>query len=76
MNIITLTGVPALALDSGEELILEFGQGLCFGNTMEKSLINPIQCLKFRIQICIEPTDPHRKLVIQASEDLFAPMEI
>ena len=41
---------------------------------MEKSLINPNQCQKFRIQICNDPTDPHRKLVIEASEDLLIPM--
>ena len=41
---------------------------------MEKSLINPNQCQKFGIQICDEPTDPQRKLGIEASEDLFTPM--
>ena len=33
------TGVTALTLDSGEVVILEFVQGLWFGNRIEKSLI-------------------------------------
>ena len=52
-----------------------FGQGFWFGNRMEKSLINPNQRRKFGIQICNYPTDPHRKLEIEASEDLFIPMK-
>ena len=63
-----------MTLDSGDVVILEFGQGLWFGNSMEKSLINPNQYLKFGIQICNDLTDTHRKLVIEASEDLFIPM--
>ena len=65
-----------MALDSGEVVILEFVQGLWFVNRMEKSLINLIQFQKFGIQICNDPTDPHRKLVIEASEDLFVPMKM
>ena len=41
---------------------------------MEKSLINPNQRKKFEIQICDEPTDPNRKLGIEASEYLFIQM--
>ena len=74
MNVPICTGVTALKLDSGEVVILEFGKGLWFGNRMEKSLIKPNQCRKFVIQICYDPTDPHRKLGIEASEDLFIPM--
>ena len=65
INVPICTGVTYLTLDSGEALILEFGQGLWFGNRMEKSLINPNQCQKFGIKICDDPTDPHRKLVIE-----------
>ena len=74
MHVPIFTSVTALTLDSGGVLILEFGQGLWFENRMEKSLINPNQCQKFGIQICNEPTDPHRKLGIESSEDLFIPM--
>ena len=41
---------------------------------MEKSLINPNQCQKFGVLIYDDPTNPHRNLVIEASEDLFIPM--
>ena len=50
---------------------MEFEKGLWFVNRMEKSLINPNQCQKFGIKICDDMTDQHRKLVIEASEDLF-----
>ena len=63
-----------MTLDSGEVVILEFGQGLWFGNRMEKSLINPNQCQKFGVQIFDDPTNPHRNMGIEASEDLFIPM--
>ena len=32
--------------------------------------------LKVLIQICDDPTDPHTKLGIEASEDLFVPMKM
>ena len=76
MNVPICTGVNNLTLDSGEVIILEFVQGLWFGNRMEKSLINPNQYRKVGIQICDDPTHPHRKLVIEASEDLFVPITI
>ena len=71
MNVPICTGVTALTLDSWERLIMGFGQGLWFGNRMGKSLINPNQCQKFGIKICDEPTNPHRKLGIEAAEDMF-----
>ena len=74
MNVPICTDVTALTIYSREVLILEFLQGLWLGNRMEKPLINPNQCQKFGIQICDDPTDPHRKLGIKASEDLFIPM--
>ena len=43
INVPICTGVTDLTLDSGEVVILEFGQDLWFGNIMEKSLINPNQ---------------------------------
>ena len=75
-NVPICTYVTDLTLDSGKVVILDFEQGLWFGNTMEKSLINPNQCRKFGIQICNDLTDPHRKLGIEASEDLFIPMKM
>ena len=49
MNGPMCTGVTALTLYFGEAIILEFGQGLWFGNRIEKSLINPNQYQKFGI---------------------------
>ena len=51
MNVPICTGVTAFKIDSVEVVILEFGQGLWFGNRMGKVLINPNQCQKFGIQI-------------------------
>ena len=62
MNVPICTGVTALTLDSGGVVILYFGQGLWFGNRMEKLPINPNQRQKFGIQICDDPTNPRRKL--------------
>ena len=67
MNVNICTCVTTLTLDSCEVVILEFGQGLWFVNRMEKSLINPNQYRKFGIQICYDPTNPQRKLLIEAS---------
>ena len=41
---------------------------------MQKSLINLIQCRNFGIKICDEPTDPHMKLAIKASGEIFIQM--
>ena len=84
VNVPICTGGTALTLDSGEVVILEFGKDLWFVKLMEKSLIKPNQCQKFGMQICndltdpqrnLEIEDPQRKLGIEASEDLFIPME-
>ena len=76
MNVHICTGVPALTLYSGETVIIDFGQGLWFVNRMEKLLIKPNQCRKFGIQICNEPINPHRRMGIEVSEDLFIPMKM
>ena len=64
MNVPICTVVNALTLDLGEVVILEFGQGLWYGNRMEQSLIKPNKCRKFRIQICGDLTNTHRKMVM------------
>ena len=76
MNLYIDKGVNALELDSGVVVILDFGQGLRSGNRMEKSLINPNQFRKFGTKIYNEPTNPHRKLGIETSEDLFILMKM
>ena len=46
------TAATAVDLDSGETIILEFGQGLWLGERMEHSLINPNQCRSFGVRVC------------------------
>ena len=41
------TAATAVDLDTGETIILEFGQGLWFEDRMSHSLINPNQCRSF-----------------------------
>ena len=67
-NILIYTVVTESKLYSGEVIILE---SLWIGNRVEKSLINPNQFQKFDIKVCDDRTDPHSKLVIESSEDLF-----
>ena len=43
------TAATAVDLDSGETIILEFGQGLWFGDRLNHSLINPNQCRAYGI---------------------------
>ena len=75
-NVRICTGATAYTMDNGEVVILVFGQGLWFGSRMEKSLINPYQCRYYGIQLCNDPTDPHRDLGIQANETTFIPLEM
>ena len=63
-------------LDSGETIILEFGQGLWFGNRMEHSLVNPNQCRAFGIDICDDPTDDNRTFGMELSDDYVVPFTI
>ena len=67
------TAATAVDLDSGETIILEFGQGLWFGERMEHSLINPNQCRSFGIRVCDDPTDGNRKLGMELSDDYVVP---
>ena len=63
-------------MEYGEVILLIFGQGLWFGNRMEKTLINPNQCPSFGIPICDDPTDQHRPLVIDADFNTHIPMSM
>ena len=49
---------------TGQTYILEFHQGLWFGDKLPNSLINPNQCRIFGIDLCDDPFDPYRKLEI------------
>jgi len=70
------TAATAVNLDSGETIILEFGQGLWFGERMEHSLINPNQCRSFGIRVCDDPTDEYRTLGMELSDDYVVPFQM
>ena len=70
------TAVTAVELDSGETIILEFGQGLWFGDRMEQSLINPNQCRSYGIRVCDDPTDEYRKIGMELSDDYVVPFQM
>ena len=67
------TAATAVELESGETIILKFGQGLWFGDRMEHSLINPNQCRSYGIRVCDDPTDEYRKLGMELSDDYVVP---
>ncbi len=67
------TTATAVDLNSGETIILEFGQGLWFGNRMDHSLVNPNQCRAFGIRINDDPTDATRILGMELSDDYVVP---
>ena len=76
-NVDICCGATAWTAPSGETLLLIFGQGLWFGNRMDKSLINPNQCRAFGISLCDDPTDPHRDLgIYDSSSDIFIPLHM
>ena len=72
-DIPTFTAAIAVDLDSGETIILEFGQGLWFGERMKHSLINPNQCRSFGIRVYDDPIDGNRKLCVELSDDYVVP---
>jgi hypothetical protein len=67
-NVEICTGATAWTDDNGQVFILVFGQGLWFGERMNKSLINPNQCRAFGTSVCDDPTDPHRSLGFHTEE--------
>ena len=69
LNIPICTGATSYTMESGEVLILIFGQDLWFGNRMDKTLIKPNQCQAFGIPIFDEPINQHRPLGIEVYSD-------
>ncbi len=62
--------------ETGETTILEFNQGLWFGDTMQHSLVNPSQCRIIGINLCDNLFDKYRKLGIKDYlTGLTAPLE-
>jgi hypothetical protein len=76
MDVPIVTAATAYDTNAGETIILVFGQGLWFGDKMDRSLINPNQCRTFGINICDDPTDQHRNLGITLDGDYFVPMSM
>ena len=62
-------------MPEGETVVLIFGQGLWFGDRMDRSLINPNQCRSFGVGVCDDPTDPYRELGF-FHDDEFFPLEM
>ena len=70
-NIEICTAATAWTNENGRTYILDFGQGLWFGDRLDRSLINPNQCRAFGISLCDDPTDPHRALGFHTDEVLI-----
>ena len=51
--------------------ILEFNEGLWFGNRMDHSLINPNHLRMTGISLCDDPFDPNRALGIDIESHPF-----
>ena len=66
-NVEICTAATAWTSHTCQVSILLFGQGLWFGERMDRSLINPKQCRSFGISLCDDPTDPHRTLGFQTN---------
>ena len=76
MNVHIFIGATAYMLETREMFVLLFGQGLWFGNRMDKSLINSHQCRSYGIQLCDDPTDTNQRLGIHPVEDCFIELQI
>ena len=70
------TVATAVEMDSRETIILEFGQGLCFGDHLNHSLINPNQCRSYGISVCDDPTDQNRDIGMELPENYFLPFRM
>jgi len=74
--IITTGVTAAVDLKNGSTVILVFGQGLWFGERVDKSLINPNQCRHYGIPVCNDPTDKCSELGLAIDDNLFIPMDM
>jgi len=68
--------VTAVEFGSGETIILEFGQGLWFGDRLNHSLINPNHCRAYGISVCDDPTDPNRDVGTKLTDNYFLSFEM
>jgi len=70
------TAATAVELDTEETIILQFGQGLWFGDRLNHSLINPNQCRSYGISVCDDPTDPNRDIGMELPANYFLPFRM
>ena len=73
-NVEICTAATAWTSHTGQVYISVFGQGLWFGDRMDRSLINPNQCRSCDILLCDDPTDPHRPLGFQTTHIKYPPI--
>ena len=66
-NVKICTAETACKIHTGQVYILVFGQGLLFGDRMDRSLIKHNQCRSYGISICDDTTDPHWPLGFQTN---------
>ena len=66
-----VTGATAVDIENGSTVVLIFVQGFWFGDIMDKSLINPNQCIHYNIIACNDPTDNYRNIGLAIDENLF-----
>ena len=59
VGVTIVTGETTVNLEHGSTVILIFGQGLWFGYSMYKTLINPNQFRYYGIPMCNGPSDNH-----------------
>ena len=59
----------AVDLETGETIILQFVQVLCFDDRMERSLINTNRCMAYGISLFDYPTDRNRGLGMELEDD-------
>ena len=76
VNIQICTGATAYTAENGEVFVLIFGQGLWFGDKMERSLINPYQCRAYGVDLCDDPVDPNGREMGIDCEETFIPLSM
>jgi len=70
------SAATAVELVSGETIILDFGQGLWFGDRLNHLLINPNQRRSYGILTCDDPTDRHRDIRMELDDRYFLPFKM
>ena len=76
LNVPIVTSAAAVDLEDGLKMSLIFGQGLCFEDRTDNSLINLNQCRHYGITICDNPTENISELILAVDDNLFIPMDI